>query len=54
MTWGGGGTEVLASVRIRAEARGTTVYASAKQPRGDIEGISAEPTSKMFAKKQYK
>ena len=38
---GGGGTEVLASVRIRAEARGTTVYASATLLLGDIEGISA-------------
>ena len=27
--------------RIRAEARGTTVYASATLPLGDIEGISA-------------
>ena len=48
MTWGGGGNEVLASVRTRAEVRGTTVYASDTLLLGDIEGISASTTSKMF------
>ena len=37
---GGGGKDTLASVRTRAEGRGTTVYASAKYP--------AWETSKVF------
>ena len=42
---------MLASVRTRAEVRGTTVYASDSLPLGDIEGISASPTSVMSARK---
>ena len=38
-------------VRTRAEVRGTTVYASDSLPLGDIEGISASPTSVMSARK---
>ena len=37
---GGGGKDTLASVRTRAEGRGTTVYASAKYPLWE--------TSKVF------
>ena len=37
--------------RTRAEVRGTTVYASDSLPLGDIEGISASPTSVMSARK---
>ena len=44
---GGGGKDTLASVRTRAEGRGTTVYASVKLPRRNIEGVSASKTSKV-------
>ena len=43
-------TGAIIKARTRAEVRGTTVYASDTLLLGDIEGISASTTSKMFGK----